>query len=166
MCIRDSGGNAGRVQAPLIVEGANGPLSPEADEILKQKGCRLICDFTANLLEVWLYDAVIFGTVPPAVSYTHLDVYKRQSPYWECFSRAVCRSACTWAAVVSRTKPWGSCRRITPSRSKTTRGCRLRRTNPKSFFTPSLWLESGENAAVPWVREGHSGPLRLSLIHI
>lgn len=61
------GGNAGRVQAPLIVEGANGPLSPEADEILKQKGCRLICDFTANLLEVWLYDAVIFGTVPPVL---------------------------------------------------------------------------------------------------
>ena len=47
--------NAGNVRARFIIEGANGPITPAADEILEANGV----------------------TVVP-VSYTHLDVYKRQ----------------------------------------------------------------------------------------
>lgn len=61
------GGNAHLVKASLVVEGANIPISPEADEIFKQKGVYLICDFTANLLEAWFYDAIFFGMVEPTL---------------------------------------------------------------------------------------------------
>ncbi len=40
--------NAGRVQAHLIVEGANGPTTPEADRILAEKGVVLVPDILAN----------------------------------------------------------------------------------------------------------------------
>ncbi|HXM55310.1 MAG TPA: Glu/Leu/Phe/Val dehydrogenase [Candidatus Dormibacteraeota bacterium] len=40
--------NAGRVQARLIVEGANGPTTPEADRILEDKGVFLVPDILAN----------------------------------------------------------------------------------------------------------------------
>jgi glutamate dehydrogenase (NAD(P)+) len=58
-------GNADKIRASLLVEGANIPVSPEADEIVKKKGIYLICDFTANLSEAWFYDAVFFGVVEP-----------------------------------------------------------------------------------------------------
>lgn len=58
-------GNAAGLKAGLVVEAANIAVSPEADEILKERGVYLICDFTANLSEAWLYDAVFFGTVKP-----------------------------------------------------------------------------------------------------
>lgn len=60
-----NGDNAASVKAGLVVEAANIAVSPEADEILKERGVRLICDFTANLSEAWLYDAVFFGAVTP-----------------------------------------------------------------------------------------------------
>jgi glutamate dehydrogenase/leucine dehydrogenase len=41
-------GNAGRVQARLIVEGANRPITPEADDILTAKGIRVLPDILAN----------------------------------------------------------------------------------------------------------------------
>jgi glutamate dehydrogenase (NAD(P)+) len=41
-------GNAARVQAPLIVEAANGPVTFGADEIVRQKGCVIIPDMYAN----------------------------------------------------------------------------------------------------------------------
>jgi glutamate dehydrogenase/leucine dehydrogenase len=41
-------GNAGRVQARLIVEGANSPTTPEADEILIARGIRVVPDILAN----------------------------------------------------------------------------------------------------------------------
>ena len=41
-------GNAGSVKAPLIIEAANGPLTSEADEILRQKGVVIIPDMYAN----------------------------------------------------------------------------------------------------------------------
>ena len=40
--------NAGRVKARLIVEGANGPTTPEADHIFKQAGVVVIPDIIAN----------------------------------------------------------------------------------------------------------------------
>ncbi len=60
--------NAEKVKAKLIVEGANIPISTEGDEILKKNGKYLICDFTANLLEAWLYDVILFERVEPQVN--------------------------------------------------------------------------------------------------
>ena len=41
-------GNAGEVRARYVVEGANGPTTPEADAILSEKGIVLIPDILAN----------------------------------------------------------------------------------------------------------------------
>jgi len=40
--------NAGKIQAKMIAEGANGPTTPEADEILSDKGVMVIPDVLAN----------------------------------------------------------------------------------------------------------------------
>jgi len=40
--------NASRIKAKIIVEGANGPTTPEADEILNDKGIFLVPDILAN----------------------------------------------------------------------------------------------------------------------
>jgi len=40
--------NASRVQARLIIEGANGPTTPEADCILKENGVTVVPDILAN----------------------------------------------------------------------------------------------------------------------
>jgi glutamate dehydrogenase (NAD(P)+) len=41
-------GNAGQVKARLICEGANGPVTPDADEILEDNGVVVIPDVLAN----------------------------------------------------------------------------------------------------------------------
>ncbi|PVA06572.1 Glu/Leu/Phe/Val family dehydrogenase [Thalassorhabdomicrobium marinisediminis] len=41
-------GNAPRIQAPLIIEAANGPVTAGADEILREKGTVMIPDMYAN----------------------------------------------------------------------------------------------------------------------
>ncbi len=43
-----TGQNAGRIQARLIVEGANGPTTPEADAIFRERGITVIPDILAN----------------------------------------------------------------------------------------------------------------------
>jgi glutamate dehydrogenase (NAD(P)+) len=40
--------NAGRIQAPLIIEAANAPIDPDADEILTAKGIKVLPDILAN----------------------------------------------------------------------------------------------------------------------
>ena len=40
--------NAASVKASLIVEGANGPTTPQADDILRDKGVTLVPDILAN----------------------------------------------------------------------------------------------------------------------
>ncbi|HEU4448571.1 MAG TPA: Glu/Leu/Phe/Val dehydrogenase [Gaiellaceae bacterium] len=41
-------GNADRVKAALVVEGANGPVTPEADRILTERGVLVLPDILAN----------------------------------------------------------------------------------------------------------------------
>ena len=40
--------NAGKIKAKLVIEGANGPTTPEADDILNDKGVLILPDVIAN----------------------------------------------------------------------------------------------------------------------
>jgi glutamate dehydrogenase (NAD(P)+) len=40
--------NAGSVRAKIIVEGANGPTTPEADAVLRERGVLIVPDILAN----------------------------------------------------------------------------------------------------------------------
>lgn len=42
------GANAGRIRARVIAEGANGPTTPEADEVLRDRGALVIPDILCN----------------------------------------------------------------------------------------------------------------------
>lgn len=56
--------NAHKVKASLIVEAANIPVTPEADEILAAKNVDICVDFVTNLGGIRIYDVVVFGLVP------------------------------------------------------------------------------------------------------
>jgi glutamate dehydrogenase (NAD(P)+) len=43
-----TGANAGQIQARLVIEGANGPTTPEADDILAERGVLVVPDVIAN----------------------------------------------------------------------------------------------------------------------
>ena len=55
--------NADKIKASLIVEAANIPTTPEADEILRKKGIDVAVDFISNLGGIRIYEAVIFRIV-------------------------------------------------------------------------------------------------------
>ena len=55
--------NADKVKASLIVEAANIPTTPEADEILQKKGVDVAVDFISNLGGIRIYEALIFRVV-------------------------------------------------------------------------------------------------------
>ncbi|QDU27563.1 Glutamate dehydrogenase [Anatilimnocola aggregata] len=40
--------NAAKIKAPLIIEAANAPIDPEADDLLHQRGCIILPDILAN----------------------------------------------------------------------------------------------------------------------
>jgi glutamate dehydrogenase (NAD(P)+) len=40
--------NAGKIKAKMVIEGANGPTTPEADDILNDKGVLVLPDVIAN----------------------------------------------------------------------------------------------------------------------
>jgi len=66
--------NAYKVRASLIVEGANIPITAEADEILKNMGVEIVTDFIANLGAGRFYDSIIFGYVEPTATAVATDV--------------------------------------------------------------------------------------------
>ena len=55
--------NADKIKASLLVEAANIPTTPEADEILRKKGVDVAVDFISNLGGIRIYEAVIFRLV-------------------------------------------------------------------------------------------------------
>ncbi|GEN85693.1 Glu/Leu/Phe/Val dehydrogenase dimerization domain-containing protein [Oceanobacillus sojae] len=57
--------NADKVNASLIAEAANIPISAGGDKIIKEKGIHLVNDYVVNLGSVRAYDVVVFGLVDP-----------------------------------------------------------------------------------------------------
>lgn len=76
--------NAAEIHAPLIVEGANGPITSEADDILRERGVQVVPDVLANAGGVlvsyfeWVQDiSQLFWTLSEVND--RLDAKMRQS---------------------------------------------------------------------------------------
>ena len=75
--------NAGRVQARLIAEAANGPTTPEADAIFFERGTQVIPDILANAAGVtvsyfeWVQDIQSFFWTPEEIGERLLHVMQR-----------------------------------------------------------------------------------------
>ncbi len=57
--------NVREVKASLIVEAANIPVTPEADEVLNEMGVDVAVDFIDNMGGIRIYEALVFGIVEP-----------------------------------------------------------------------------------------------------
>jgi glutamate dehydrogenase (NAD(P)+) len=75
--------NAGRVQARLIAEAANGPTTPEADAVFFERGTLVIPDILANAAGVtvsyfeWVQDIQSFFWTPDEIGQRLLHVMQR-----------------------------------------------------------------------------------------
>ncbi|MBL8040592.1 MAG: Glu/Leu/Phe/Val dehydrogenase [Chthonomonas sp.] len=84
MAAQIDGKNAGKIKAKLIVEGANGPTTPEADHILNDRGIFVVPDILANAGGVvvsyfeWVQDLQNFFWEEDAVN-KNLDRLMRKS---------------------------------------------------------------------------------------
>ncbi|MGN6251548.1 MAG: Glu/Leu/Phe/Val family dehydrogenase [Marmoricola sp.] len=90
------GGNAERVRARVVVEGANGPTTTEADRILEERGVLLVPDILANA-----------GGV--VVSYFEW-VQANQAYWWseaEVEARLADRMAAAWQQVLAESRDRG-----------------------------------------------------------
>lgn len=72
--------DAGRVQARVVVEGANMPTLPEAESALLERGIPVVPDFLANVMTNAWWWWVLFGDVEPtaASSYAKIDAVMRR----------------------------------------------------------------------------------------
>lgn len=74
--------NVDKVKASLIVEAANIPVTPEADEVLAKKGVDICVDFIANLGGIRIYEVLVFGLVEPdpeKLAFDTMDIARRQT---------------------------------------------------------------------------------------
>lgn len=74
--------NVRRVKASLIAEAANIPTTPEADEVLAQKGVDVCVDFITNMGGIRIYEATVFGLVDPtpeAIAEDTMNIIRRQT---------------------------------------------------------------------------------------
>ncbi len=74
--------NVDKVKASLIVEAANIPVTPEADEVLAKKGIDVCVDFVTNMGGIRIYEVVIFGLVDPtpdAIANDTMDIIRKQT---------------------------------------------------------------------------------------
>ena len=92
-----TGKNAAKVRAKIIVEGANGPTTPEADQILHKNGVMVLPDFLANAGGVtcsyfewvqniggyyWDFEET-YERLDKKMSQAFWDVYNTQKAYFE-----------------------------------------------------------------------------------
>jgi glutamate dehydrogenase (NAD(P)+) len=78
--------NAGQIKAKLVIEGANGPTTPEADDILHDKGVLVLPDVIANAGGVtvsyfeWVQDFSSFFWSEDEINARLVRIMKRPSP--------------------------------------------------------------------------------------
>lgn len=72
--------DATRVQARIVVEGANMPTLPEAEQLLLERGIPVVPDFLANVMTNAWWWWVVFGDVAPtaASSFAKIDAVMRR----------------------------------------------------------------------------------------